>query len=135
MATARRAAAAVKAQQCAVDLARIDVNLLVALDALLEERNVTRAARRLRIGQPGLSHTLARLRAHFDDPLLVRSGREMVQTPRARALAGPVRDVVERAGRIFAAPVPFAPQTARRAFRLAATDHVGFLVLPSLVPR
>lgn len=122
-------------QRGPADLAGVDVNLLVALDALLEERNVTRAARRLRMGQPGLSHTLGRLRAHFEDPLLVRSGREMVLTPRARALAGPVRDVVERAGRIFAAKTPFTPQTARRTFRLAATDHVGFLMLPKLVPR
>nr|MDQ3038034.1 LysR family transcriptional regulator [Myxococcota bacterium] len=68
-------------------LASIDVNLLVALDVLLAERNVTRAAERLHLTQPSLSHQLARLRDLFGDALLVRVGRQMVATPRAEALA------------------------------------------------
>jgi DNA-binding transcriptional LysR family regulator len=116
-------------------LGGVDANLLVALDALLSTRSVTAAAGRVGMGQPGMSHALSRLRAHFDDPLLVRSGRRMVLTPRAQALAAPVRDVVERMARVFAPPVPFDPATARRRFRIIATDHVGFLLLPGLAAR
>ena len=72
-------------------LNRFDLNLLVALDALLTERNVTRAAERVFIAQPAMSRALARLRRHFDDPLLVRVGRELRLTPVAEALVEPVR--------------------------------------------
>ena len=74
-----------------MNLAGVDLNLLVALDALLEERSVTRAAERLGLSQPGMSNTLARLRKLFDDPLLVREGMALVPTPRAEALRQPVR--------------------------------------------
>ena len=116
-----------------MQLSGIDANLLVALDALLCERNVTRAARRLRMGQPGMSHALGRLRAHFGDPLLVRSGRAMVLTPRAQALAAPVREVVERMERVFSPAEVFDPATSRRSFRVVTTDHVGFVLLPHVI--
>src|ERR1022692_3634834 len=70
-----------------VDLRRVDLNLLVAFDALMSERSVTRAARQLNIGQSAMSSTLARLRKLLDDPVLVRSGRELVATPFAGGVA------------------------------------------------
>ena len=73
----------------AMNLGGVDLNLLVALDALLSERSVTRAAQRIGLSQPGMSNALARLRKLFDDPLLVRQGAELAPTPRAEALAGP----------------------------------------------
>ena len=72
-------------------LHQIDVNLLVALDALARERSVTRAAQRAGVSQSAMSHTLRRLRELFDDPLLVRGHGGMVLTPRAEALAIPLR--------------------------------------------
>jgi LysR family nod box-dependent transcriptional activator len=77
-----------------MNLAGLDLNLLVALDALLSERSVTRAAQRVGLSQPGMSNALARLRGAFDDPLLVRQGAVLVPTSRAEALAGPVREAL-----------------------------------------
>lgn len=113
----------------------IDANLLLALDALLRERSVTRAARALGLGQPGMSHALGRLRAHFGDPLLVRKGAAMVLTPRARSLAAPAEAAVQALQGVFDQRDVFTPATARRLFRIATTDHVGFLLLPPLMER
>ena len=77
-----------------MNLGGIDLNLLVALDALLSERSVTRAAQRVGLSQPGMSNALARLRRLFGDPLLVRRGAALVPTARAEALAGPVREAL-----------------------------------------
>ena len=77
-----------------MDLAGVDLNLLVAFDALMDERSVTRAASRLSLSQPGMSNALARLRKLFGDPLLVREGLALVPTPRAEALRQPVRDAL-----------------------------------------
>lgn len=98
--------------------------MLVTLDALLQEGSVTRAARRLGLSTPATSHALARLRERFDDPLLVRAGRSMVLTPRAKALREPVRDAVALSARVFEAPVAFDPATEERGFTLSATDYV-----------
>jgi DNA-binding transcriptional LysR family regulator len=114
------------------NIAGIDTNLVVALDALLRERNVTRAAKRLGLGQSATSHALARLRAHFEDALLVRAGRELVLTERGRALAGPAADAVATLERVFAPPEAFDPKKSTRAFRIAATDNVELYVLPRL---
>jgi DNA-binding transcriptional LysR family regulator len=112
---------------------RLDANLLVALDALLRERNVTRAAARLGMGQPGLSHALARLRVHFKDALLVREGRQMVLTPRAERLAAPVREIVAGMKRVFADEAAFDPATSQRSFRIAITDGVGYVLMPRVL--
>ena len=80
----------------AMKLSGIDANLLASLDALLQEKSVTRAAKRLGVGQPAVSHSLARLREHFHDPLLVLRGRAYVLTPKAQQLAG----VVANAGKL-----------------------------------
>ena len=77
-----------------MDIRNVDLNLLVALDALLTERSVSRAALRLHLSQPATSALLARLRELFSDPLLLRSAREMLPTPRAVELLGPVKSVI-----------------------------------------
>jgi len=115
-----------------MNLAGIDANLVVALHALLKERNVTRAARRLGLGQSATSHALARLRRLFDDALLVRVGRELVLTDRAAALLDPCSRAVSDLERLFATPAPFDPRTARRKFRIVATDNLEMYVLPRL---
>src|SRR5438045_9546323 len=92
-------------------LAGVDLNLLVALDALLTERSVTRAAERVGLSQPGMSNTLARLRKLFGDPLLVREGLTLVPTPRAESLRQPVADALSLIQHALADRPGFAPAT------------------------
>lgn len=115
-----------------VHLAGIDLNLLVALDALLEERHVTRAARRLGLSQSATSHALARLRELLRDPLLVRSGAVLVPTPRALALAPPVRGILETIRSTLAGP-SFDPASSVRTFVVATSDYFELVVMPLLV--
>ncbi len=112
----------------------IDTNLVVALHALLHDPNVTRAAKTVGIGQSSLSHALARLRLHFGDPLLVKVGRGMVLTERAKALVGPVDTVVRDLTAVFAPPAAFDARTSRRCFRVVSTDNVEVFLLPHLMP-
>jgi DNA-binding transcriptional LysR family regulator len=115
-----------------MNLTGIDLNLLVAFDALLEECHVTRAAKRVGLSQPGMSNALSRLRELLDDPVLVRTSDGMKPTPRALALAGPIRRSLED---IKTALVPegFDPTTSDHTFRLAATDYAGFVLLPRIM--
>lgn len=116
-------------------LSQIDANLLVALDVLLEERHVTRAARRLGITQPAMSQTLGRLRDALDDPLLVRSGARMVTTPRADALTGPLKNALNALEEVLTDPSPFDPARARRTFKIATLDFYSTTLLPPLLER
>jgi len=111
-----------------------DLSLLLTLDAMLQEGNVTRAARRLGLSTPAASHALARIRARLGDPLLVRSGRSMTLTPRAEQLRPLVRSLVEEATRVLSAPGPFDAQSLKRTFTIFATDH-ALLVLGPAVDR
>lgn len=111
----------------------LDLNLVVALRALLTERNVTRAAKTVGLGQSSMSHALSRLRAHFGDPLLVQVGREMVLTERARALQEPVSRAVAELARVFLEPQVFDPRTSERTFHIAAPDNLEFYLLPNFV--
>ncbi|NNA65549.1 LysR family transcriptional regulator [Pseudomonas sp. ICMP 8385] len=113
------------------DLRRIDLNLLVILDALLSEQHVTRAAERLHLSQPAVSHALARLRDLLDDPLLVRQGGGLVATARALELAAPLADALAQVQSLLA-PNRFDPASARRTFRLAMSDYGAALLLPGL---
>lgn len=115
-------------------LASVDLNLLVALDLLLETRSVRGAARRAHVTPSAMSHTLARLRVLLEDEVLVRAGHEMVPTPRALALAEPVRDLLAHAQRVLQAPERFDPARLRRSFRLACTDHVSTVLLRRAEP-
>jgi DNA-binding transcriptional LysR family regulator len=99
--------------------AGIDLNLLAVLGALLEHRNVTRAGERLRLSQPTISGALARLRQHFGDELLVRSGREYQLTPLASGLLPAVREALGQVERTLSVPAGFDPPTSLRRFSIA----------------
>lgn len=118
-----------------LNLQNIDLNLLVALDLLLDERSVTRAATRARVTQSAMSHTLRRLRAHFDDPLLVRAGGEMQPTILAERLVHPVKVALSAVREALTPEPPFEPLTSRREFTIASTDFVETVVLPPLLNR
>lgn len=114
-------------------LHRLDLNLLLAFDALIAERNVTRAAERMSVGQPAMSASLARLRKFFDDPLLVREGRRLVPTNRALALIAPIRQALDTIESTVRGSREFDPRTARRTFTLMASDYVLLLLLGGLL--
>jgi DNA-binding transcriptional LysR family regulator len=116
-----------------MDIRSIDLNLLVALDALLAERNVTRAAARLNLSQSAMSAALARLRALFGDPLLLRSSGGMLATSKGQELVAPVRLVLTEIGRLVQRPERFDPADTVRVFTIAASDYVEYAVLPRLV--
>lgn len=116
-----------------MSLRNVDANLLLALHALLAEKNVTRAAKRVGREQSSMSHALGRLRDHFGDPLLVPAGRAMVLTERARSLVEPVTAALTQLERVFAASAPFDPRTCTRTFHVATTDNVELYLLPALV--
>ncbi len=118
-----------------IDTLAIDPNLLPVLDALLQERNVSRAAQRLGRTQPAISHALARLREQLGDPLLVRVGQRFALTPRAEALREPLKALLGELSVLLRPPPTFAPATAERAFRLLATDYIAAVVLPPLIER
>lgn len=101
-----------------------DFGLLIALDALLQEGSVTRAARRVGLSTPAMSHALARIRERFKDPILVRSGRGMLLTPRALALKPRVHDVVSEARRTLEPERPFVASELARSFVVHASDYV-----------
>ena len=115
-----------------MELAGVDLNLLVALDLLLTTRSVREAARSAHVTPSAMSHTLGRLRALLDDDVLVRSGHRMVATPRAQALGGPVRAWLDGAAALLARPTAFEPASLRRRFRLVCTDHISTILLPQI---
>lgn len=115
-----------------MNIDRVDLNLLVTLDILIEERNVTRAAQRLHLSQPAVSNALRRLRHVLKDPLLVRTARGMVLTPRAEELAGPVRQALEQLRSSLRAN-RFDPAQAEHTITVGTTDYVEFVLLPALI--
>lgn len=114
-------------------LTGLNLNLLVALDALLSERNVTRAARRVGITQPAMSQTLARLRELFADPLLIRRGRGMVLTPRAEVMLVPLSDALQSVERAVHLGMGFDPSSSTRIFSVAFPDLSVTQILSSLL--
>ncbi|MFD9941880.1 LysR family transcriptional regulator [Nonomuraea sp. NPDC059023] len=100
------------------------LDLLIALDVLLDEGSVSGAARRLHLSEPAMSRTLGRIRVAMGDPILVRSGQRMVPTPRALAVRAEVRAVVEAARRVFTPPGEPDPATLVRDFVVRASDAV-----------
>jgi len=105
-------------------LAGVNTNLVVALHALLEERNVSRAAKLVGLGQSSMSHALARLRAHFEDPLLAPVGRQLLPTRLAKSLVGPVRVAVTQLETVFSGTMTFVPATSR-PLRAVDDHHVA----------
>lgn len=112
------------------DIRKVDFSLLVAFDALFDELSVSRAAERLALTQPTVSGMLNRLRDLFGDPLFVRTQRGMLPTPRAEALAVPVKSLLEDAKELLA-PVIFDPATADMTFSITVNDYMQYaLVIP-----
>ena len=109
---------------------KLDLNLLVALDALLIERNITRAAERIHLSQSAMSNALGRLREHFDDELLVQVGRRMEPTPRADVLREAVRDVLMRIDATISAQPEFDPTRSDREFTLFVSDYSMAVFIP-----
>ncbi len=112
----------------------LDLNLLLALDVLLEERSVTRAAGRLNLSQPAMSAALSRLRDFFGDALLVPQGRRMIATPEALALQPELKAVLGSVEELIARSTKFDPATSDRMFRICASDYLVTVLFPRLLP-
>jgi DNA-binding transcriptional LysR family regulator len=117
-----------------MNLASLDLNLLVALDALLLEANVSRAAMRVGLSQPAMSHALQRLRDIFGDPLLIRAGARMEVTPRAQGLRGPLAQALDQVRGLFI-PDDFDAARSERRFRLMMPDLAVELLVPPLMAK
>lgn len=114
-------------------LRRLDLNLLLAFEALVAERSVTKAAKRMSVGQPAMSASLARLRSFFGDPILVRDGRSLVPTPRALELIASFEEALELIDSTLRASHGFDPRSSHRTFTVMASDYVLLLLLGPLV--
>lgn len=112
-----------------------DLNLLVVLDALLEEESVSKAALRLNVSQPAVSAALAKLRWHTGDELLEKIGRTVRLTPRAQEMIKPVKDVLREVELVLKGPSEFDPQILDRDFSISMTSFSSQVVLPSLIER
>jgi len=106
-------------------LNRLDLNLLVALDALLTEQSITRAAERIHLSQPATSGALARLRDYFDDELLVRIGSQMRPTPLGESLAAPVHNILMQIQATVERGIEFAPEECERTFKFMVSDYTS----------
>jgi len=113
----------------------IDIELLRAFCALMSERSVSRAAARLNLSQPAMSHALGRLRNLFQDPLLLRSRGGMAPTERAVAVEPRIRAILHELDAVVAPPEKFDPRTSTRTFVLTATEYAEFVLLPALMSR
>ncbi len=116
-----------------MNLQSIDLNLLVVLEALVEECNVTRAAKRIGLSQPAMSNALARLRRTFDDPLLVRTAEGMVPTPAAQALIIPVRHALAQLREALEEKAFFDPTATDRTFHLLTNDYAEIALVAPLL--
>jgi DNA-binding transcriptional LysR family regulator len=114
-----------------MNVASLDLNLLVALDALLQEESVSRSGQKIGLSQPAMSHALGRLRGLLADPLLVRTGGRMQLTLRAQSMRRPVRDALERAREVFVSD-SFVPASSTRTFRIFMSDYASSLLLSAL---
>lgn len=116
-----------------MNISTFDLNLLRVMDALLHERNVSRAAERLALSQPAVSNALGRLRQLLDDPLLVRVGRSMQPTPRALELEAPIRAALQQIEQSLGESLRFDPASSHQHFRIALTDYVELVCMPRLL--
>ncbi|NHN39136.1 LysR family transcriptional regulator [Pseudomaricurvus alcaniphilus] len=113
----------------------LDLNLLVALDVLLEEKNVTRAAERLNVSQPAMSAALSRLRDHFKEPLLVLHGKRMVPTPAALMMREPLKALLQDVEILVTKTTHFDPQDSDRRFRIITSDYLLAVIFTSLTQK
>lgn len=114
------------------NLRSFDLNLLIASDAMMQERSVTRVATRLKIGQPAMSYSLNALRLLFKNELFVRAGQVMQPTARAMVLAAPIKQVLSSAQEALALTTHFDPAGEERTFRVGVTGELELLLLPEL---
>lgn len=114
-------------------LNRLDLNLLVALDALLTERSITRAAMRIHLSQPATSGALARLREYFGDELLVRVGSEMRPTPLGESLVNPVHKILMQIQATVERGVEFIPEESERKFKLLLSDYISTTLMAPII--
>lgn len=117
------------------NLRSFDLNLLVAFDALISEGSVTKAAKRLKIQQPAMSHSLSTLRVLLQDELFIRVGQVMQPTARARSLAIPVRQALRQAQLALTGEPAFDPATEERTFRVAMSPELELILIPDLTAR
>ncbi|MCI0490580.1 MAG: LysR family transcriptional regulator [Blastocatellia bacterium] len=118
-----------------MNLQAIDLNLLLAFEALMDERNVTRAAQRIGLSQSAMSNALARLRRTFDDPLLVRGVKGMTPTPAAQALIVPVRAALAQLREAVEEKPRFDEQASQTVFHLLTSDYAEIILLAPLLER
>ena len=118
-----------------INIHNIDLNLLVIFDALMVERNVTKAAESVNLSQSAMSHALNRLRRLLDDPVLVRTEKGMRPTARAKELELPVREVLTNIQHHLYAPQPFAPMNSHRTFVIYSTEYFECVYFPLLIAR
>ena len=116
-----------------MDFHGVDLNLLAAFDALMEERNVTRAAARVGVSQPAMSAALARLRKLLGDPLFLRSPEGLLPTPKARELAVPLSRALAQIETVLVKKAVFAPGDASLTFNLGLSEYPTFVLLPQLL--
>jgi DNA-binding transcriptional LysR family regulator len=117
-----------------MNISGVDLNLLVAFEALMDERHVGRAAKRVGLSQPAFSNAIARLRVRLQDPLFVRRAQGMAPTPRAERISGPIRSALSQLRQTLEAPDLFDPSVSSQRFRIALSDDVE-LRLASLFAR
>jgi LysR family transcriptional regulator, nod-box dependent transcriptional activator len=116
-------------------LGGLDLNLLMVLDALFVEKNVTRAGERIHLSQSATSGALARLREYFKDDLLVHVGRKMVLTPLAEELAQPVRELLQHAEAVIRRTPVFSPESSERKFRIVMSDYIAIVLMTRALPQ
>jgi DNA-binding transcriptional LysR family regulator len=118
-----------------MNLKNLDMHLLRCFEALMDERSVSRAAERMHVSQPAMSHALARLRQHFDDPLLLRAQKEMVPTRCALTVRESVGRILLETENLFLRAVAFKPEASRMKFVLTAPEFVEHVLVPKLLRR
>lgn len=118
-----------------INLSRIDLNLLVVLEAIIAEGGVSRAAARLNLTQPAVSHALARLRELFDDPLFVREGRNLAPTALTKRLIEPLRQSLQALGALIDKGASFDPARSETGFTVSMRDPMEVLILPPMMQR
>lgn len=116
-----------------INLAAIDLNLLVAFEALLEQHSVTKASAQLQIGQPAMSAALSRLRILFEDELFVRLGRQMQPTLKAQAIAPGILAALQQIRQTVNASQTFEPTSSDRTFTIGSSDYSSFVLVPPLL--
>lgn len=118
-----------------MNISKVDLNLLLVFHAVMEEKTTTKAADRLGLSQPAISHSLNRLRDLLGDRLFVRASRGVIPTPKALAIEPTVREILERTEKVFFDPPVFNPKTAKITFRIATTDYFEQVALPHILKR